>query len=92
MGATGCPRASPPRRSDLGHQVERILLYLAGGFQSAEVGRELRLRRHYRYDLRAELHDVQVGSVGRLRSRAGQPGGGLLQLSLPLFQPLKGYR
>jgi len=77
---------------DLGGYVEQTFLYLIGGFQGAEVGRVLVLRRHQRHDFRAEVHGVQAGSVGRIRPRTGQPGGGVLQLNLRLVQPLKGYR
>jgi len=77
---------------DLGSYVEQTFLYLVGSFQGAEVGRVLVLRGHQRYDLRAEVDGVQAGSVGRICPRAGQPGGGVLQLNLRLVQPLKGYR
>ena len=62
-GRYGLPESEP----DSGGHIEQAFLHLIGGFQGAEIGRVLGLRRHQGYDLRAEVDGVQAGSIGRVR-------------------------
>ena len=74
----------------LGSCVDEALLHLSGGFERGEIRFEESLSGHKCDHFGAEIDDVEVSTIRRSRSGAGDSSSGCFQLNVGLTQALKG--